>query len=167
MSRCPGRAIEFLLCCVIVCSKQHPHTPTPFRTRPPTAVPPRPHGLSTMASKRKGNSSQKKQGEFAGKWIRYNDLLQEVQNDDTVKTLRKQMFRFGLFFPLVMANVLISSQIAAEFDISNALTETLINEDFIRPVAANAPDSSAGYMKFDDIASKDHFWAVSTLVVCM
>ena len=77
------------------------------------------------------------------------------------------MFRFGLFFPLVMANVLISSQIAAEFDISNALTETLINEDFIRPVAANAPDSSAGYMKFDDIASKDHFWAVSTLVVCM
>ena len=75
------------------------------------------------------------------------------------------MFRFGLFFPLVMANVLISSQIAAEFDISNALTETLINEDFIRPVAANAPDSAAGYMKFDDIASKDHFWAVSTLVV--
>ena len=119
-----------------------------------------------MASKRAPGNALLKQGEFAGKWIKYDDLLQEVRNDDTVKTLRKQMFRFGLFFPLVMANVLISSQTAAEFDISNALTLTLVNTEFVRPVHKTSTVQdvqlhSAGFMKFDKIASKADFWAVS------
>jgi hypothetical protein len=117
-----------------------------------------------MSSKNSPAISIKKQGEFAGKWVRYNDLLREVHNDDTVKTLRKQMFRFGLFFPLVMANVLLSNQISAEYDISNALTEKLLNQDFIRPLDYDdfISGKTAGYMKFDDIHKQDQFWEVSS-----
>ena len=117
------------------------------------------HGSHHM-SRRPATSKAKKQGEFLDKWVKYDGLLHQVHQHNTVQTLKKQMFRFGLFFPLVMANVLINTQINFEYDISNSLTETLVDQHFLRP--GKLVDGQAkGFMKFDDISSHSDFWAVS------
>ena len=76
------------------------------------------------------------------------------------------MFRFALFFPLVMANVLVNSAISSEYDISNALTETIVNQPFLRPAIGTVPAGvSSGYMNFDQISSHSEFWAVSRILL--
>lgn len=121
---------------------------------------------AVMASKRPATSKAKKQGEFLDKWVRYETLLHEVRQHDTVETLKKQMFRFALFFPLVMANVLVNSAISSEYDISNALTETIVNQPFLRPAIGTVPAGvSSGYMNFDQISSHSEFWAVSRILL--
>jgi hypothetical protein len=114
-----------------------------------------------MASKRQpATSKAKRQGEFLDKWVRYDDLIHQVHSYDTLQTLKKQMFRFAFLFPLVIANVLINSQISSEYDIGNALTETLVNQNFLRP-GPQVDGQAKGFMEFNDISSFPDYWAVS------
>ena len=103
-----------------------------------------------------------KMGEFKGKWVKYEHIVDKVNVQDRTETLQIQMIRFLIFFPLVVLNVTLTTNIHAEHAINTAVLDSLLKVEFMRP-DTSVTDSLqySGFMKYTDIHTKEEWWSVS------
>ena len=101
-------------------------------------------------------------GEFKGKWVKYEHIVDKVNVQDRTETLQIQMIRFLIFFPLVVLNVTLTTNIHAEHAINTAVLDSLLKVEFMRP-DTSVTDSLqySGFMKYTDIHTKEEWWSVS------
>jgi hypothetical protein len=99
-------------------------------------------------------------GEFKGKWVKYEHIVDKVNVQDRTETLQIQMIRFLIFFPLVVLNVTLTTNIHAEHAINTAVLDSLLKVEFMRP-DTSVTDSLqySGFMKYTDIHTKEEWWS--------
>lgn len=103
-----------------------------------------------------------KMGEFKGKWVKYDDIVEKVRVQDRTETLQVQMIRFLIFFPLVVLNVIFTSSVHSEYSINQAVLNSLVEVEFMKPdTSVSNSLQYSGFIKYSDIQTRAEWWAVS------